>query len=165
MRTFMLNTRALIFLVVVLLLSNIAVVGYLLLRKMPVTTRPGRDGVSVESRIQKDLAFNPEQAAAFHQLFQSNSDSLKILGEQVRQAKLEFYELLRKPVVGDSLVQQAVQELSRRQQRIELQWFRHFSQVRAICTAPQQVKYDSVITQMVNRRSRSWTAGNPSSGK
>lgn len=163
MKRFIQKTRTLIILVALLLLSNIAVVCYFLLWNKPDTERRVRDSAAIERRIQKELGFTSEQAVAFHALFQANSDSLKMLGDQVRRAKDNFYRYIREPALEDSAVQQAARELAQRQLAVEWQWFHHFRQVRALCTEPQQAQYDSLITRMINRRMAGRSAGRPPS--
>lgn len=153
MKRFIPHTRTLILLVVLLLLANLFLVAYMVMEKKSASSRTGRDRSAIESRIQRELGLSREQSAAFHTLFQQHMDSVKLLGDELLRAKQAFYQLMRAPAVNDSGVQAASRELSLRQQQMELHWFRHFSRVRALCNEPQRVKYDSMVTRMVNRRS------------
>ena len=148
------NNKALIFLVVILLLSNIGLLLYFFVWKKTdhKAGGPPRGEFSIVDYMKKEVGFNDEQAKQFQQLHELNRDSLKIIGDSIRSAKNSLYKLLQQPSpANDSDVRYAVTALSSYQQRMELRMFRHFQRVRAICTPEQQVKLDSMVIRMNNR--------------
>ncbi len=158
------NNKALIFLVVILLLSNIGLLLYFLLWKKP-DHKPGgppKGEFSIVDYMKKEIGFNDEQTKQFQQLHESNRDSLKTIGDSIRSSKNALYKLMQQsPTANDSAVSAAIRALSAYQQRMELTMFRHFQRVRAICNQDQQLKLDSMVVRMNNRPSGYRRGGPP----
>ncbi len=150
------NNKALIFLVVILLLSNIGLLFYFMMirqpGKRPQGGPPPRGDFSVVEYMKKEVGFNEEQTKSFEQLHNQNRDSLKAIGDSIRSAKNNLYKLLQQPQKpSDSVVNAALSAVSRQQAKLELTMFQHFQKVRALCTPEQQVKLDTMVTRMNNR--------------
>jgi len=147
------NNKGLIFLVVVLLLSNIGLLLYFLVWKKPAQkAQPGRGDFSIVDYMKKEIGFTEDQTKQFQALHEANRDSLKVIGDSIRSAKNNMYKLMGLPgTVNDSALHAAARNLSYHQQHMELQMFRHFQRVRAICEPAQIVKLDSMVTRMNNR--------------
>lgn len=147
------NNKGLIFLVVILLLSNIGLLLYFLVWNKP-THKPGgppRGDFSIVDYMKKEIGFNDEQTKQFQQLHELNRDSLKLIGDSIRASKNNLYKFLQQSTPDDSSVKVAAATLSLYQQKMELSMFRHFQRVRAICTPEQQIKLDTMVQRMNNR--------------
>lgn len=156
------NNKALIFLVVVLLLTNIALLFYFLVFKKPTGYQPGRQGnFSVVEHMKKEVGFDEMQSVQFKQMLEQNRDSMKLYSEKVRSAKTALYKLLQQPNTPDSVIVAAGKNLGNLQQAMEMQMFRHFQRVRALCTSEQVPKFDTMVTKMSNRAPWSRRNGNP----
>jgi protein CpxP len=158
------NNKALIFLVVILLLSNIGLLLYFLVWKKSdhKASGPPRGDFSIVDFMKKEVGFDSVQTKQFQQLHEGNRDSLKIIGDSIRASKNALYKLMQQPVpASDIVVNAAVDAVSKHQQQMELTIFRHFQQVRAICSAEQQVKLDSIVSRMNNRPSGYRRGGQP----
>lgn len=147
------NNKALIFLVVVLLLSNVGLLLYFLVWKKPGYRHWGgqKGDFSIVDFMKKEVGFNEEQTKQFKELHDKNRDSLKVLGDNIRTSKNELYKLLQQPNPPDSIVNRLAWQLAQNQESMELTMFRHFQRVRAICDSQQQVKLDSLVSRMNNR--------------
>lgn len=147
------NNKALIFLVVVLLLSNVGLLLYFLVGKKPGNRQWGgqKGDFSIVDFMKKEVGFNEEQTKQFKELHDKNRDSLKVLGDNIRTAKNELYKLLQQANAPDSIVYGRAEHLAQNQKSMELAMFRHFQKVRAICDSQQQVKLDSLVSRMNNR--------------
>jgi len=146
------NNRALILLVAILLLTNIGVLIYFLSSSKPSRPEPPKERKSPVDYVKEEIGFNETQAAEFKKLHESHMDSLKILGEEVRKSKTAFFNLLQQQNVGDSSVRVAADKIGRAQEEFELNNFRHFQRVRALCSdSQQQIKFDSMVSRMINR--------------
>lgn len=151
MSSFIKNNKGLLFLVVVLLLSNICLLAYFLVWKKPEQMGPQRGNFSVVEHMKKEIGFNDEQSTQFRQLLEQNRDSMKRYSEQVKLAKSALYKLLQDPKASDSAVTAAGNKLALQQEAMELVMFRHFQRVRKLCTDSQVVKFDTMVTRMSNR--------------
>lgn len=149
------NNKALIFLVIVLLLSNIGLLFYFMMIRQPGKRPqgpPSKGDFSVVEYMKKEVGFNDEQTKSFEQLHNQNRDSLKTIGDSIRSAKNNLYKLLQQPQKpSDSAVNAALGAVSRQQAKLELTMFQHFQKVRALCTPEQQVKLDTMVSRMNNR--------------
>lgn len=153
MKTLINNPRLLVFLVFFLLISNIGVLAYFTIFKS--STRPStRNGNGVVEHIKKKLELSDNQTEAYRKLLQEFRDSMKLQGDAVRKAKLGFYTLISNPNLTDSLVQKEGQQLSVEQSKMDLLMFHHFQKVRGICNEQQQLRYDSMVVNMMNRGSK-----------
>lgn len=146
------NNKAMIFLVVVLLITNIALVLYFLVFKKPTGFQGNRPGnFSLVDHMKKEVGFNEQQSEQFKLLLEQNRDSMKVLSEGVKIAKTSLYKLLQQPNSPDSLITAAGKTLGEQQQAMELQMFRHLQRVRALCNTEQLAKFDTMVTKMSNR--------------
>lgn len=152
MSKIMQNNKTLILLVAILLLTNIGVLVYFLSSRKPARIGQPKERKSVVEYVQSEIGFNEQQAAQFKQLHDKYIDSLKLLREDVQKAKNAFFSLLHQPGVSDSLIHASAARIGDKQEEFEMNNFRHFQKVRAICTDfQQQSKFDSMVTRMVNR--------------
>jgi uncharacterized protein YdiU (UPF0061 family) len=153
MKTLIRNPRLLVFLVFFLLISNVGVLIYFTVFKNESRSNT-KSGDGVVEHIKKKLELTDTQTEAYKKLLDEFRDSMKTNGEELRRSKLGFYTLISKPQLEDSLFQQAGKQLSAAQSKMDLLMFRHFQQVRAICNEKQQLKYDSMVVNMMSRGSR-----------
>jgi hypothetical protein len=76
---------------------------------------------------------------------------MHILFDQVRKAKIDFYNLLFAPQVSESALNIAANEIAEKQKNLDLHMYYHFKVVRNICTPDQLRKFDSSILKVINR--------------
>lgn len=146
------NNKAMVFLVVVLLISNIGLVLYFFVFKKPTGFQGNRPGsFSLVDHMKKEVGFNEEQSEKFKQLLEQNRDSMKVYAEKVKAAKTSLYKLLQQPNTPDSAITAAGITLGNEQQAMELQMFRHLQRVRALCATDQIAKFDTMVSKMSNR--------------
>jgi len=152
MSKIMQNNKTLILLVAILLLTNIGVLVYFLNFKRPERSGQPKERKSVVEYMQGEIGFNEQQTAQFKQLHDSYMDSLKIYREYVQKSKNVFFNLLQQSDVSDTTIHAAAEHIGEKQEEFEMNNFRHFQKVRAICADDQQrSKFDSMVTRMVNR--------------
>ncbi len=147
------NNKTLVFLVVILLISNIGLLLYFFVLK-PSPKKPGnpRNDFSVVEYMKKEVGFNEDQTKQFELLHNQNKDSLKTISDSIRSKKNALYKLLQ---VGgnpsDSIVNETIGSIGTYQVKMELTMFRHFEKVRSLCTAEQRTKFDTMVNRMNNR--------------
>jgi protein CpxP len=146
------RNKFLILIITVLVISNLALAGYLIFgrsykHKPP---RSGRDAFS--EYMKKELNFSEEQAEKFKQLTSEHFEKMRPILQDIRQAKDSFFSLMRLPEMpSDSLLMASAEKIAAKQKYQELQSFRHFRQVRALCNDEQKLKFDTLIKKMINR--------------
>ena len=150
------NKRPLIFIIIFLLLTNIAVLGYFLWSK-PTDKPHGRGDdkrVGIAPELQKEVGFNDQQIAQYKQLKEEQWKKFKPMLDEVRKAKDSLYGLLSNENANDSIVNKIAELIGEKQKAVDLQAFSHFKQLRALCTPEQLPKYDSLIQRMMRKMGR-----------
>jgi hypothetical protein len=138
----------------VLLLSNLALVGYLVFGKQSARKPSQRQsrGEAFSNYVIKEVNFSEEQAATFKQMMTEHIERMRPIMMEVRKAKDGMFSYMRQPVTpSDSVLQILADNIAQKQKMQELQSFSHFRQVRELCTEEQKPRFDSVIRKMINR--------------
>src|ERR1043165_6025819 len=126
------RNKGLFLIIIVLLISNLALVAYLVFGKNQ-EKRPSQSRPDFPSYIKKELNFSDEQAAKFQQLITIHFEKLKPIMAEVRKAKDSMFTLMRKSEIPpDSILQKAAENIAQKQKLQELQSFNHFRQVREL---------------------------------
>ncbi|MCK7556416.1 hypothetical protein MKQ70_15890 [Chitinophaga sedimenti] len=71
----------------------------------------------------------------------------------MRAAKDSFYQQLYRDAVPDSVVSSYGDSIALKQKSIDMQVFRHFQQVRGLCTDEQRPRFDSLVNQVIRKMS------------
>ena len=151
------RNRNLLFIIGILVLTNLAVLAYFLWYKKPAEYKGGEGGREgwMTGLLKKDVGFDDQQIALYDSLKTQQRATIKPMFEQMRKAKENMFRLLSDPTANDSLVQQASEEIAHRQKELDLLTFAHFKKVRAICKSEQLARYDSMVQRMFRRMGRS----------
>ncbi len=144
------SNKNLIFLVAVLLLTNIAVLLYFVWFKKPEHKKSPsekRAGIMIET-LQKNVGFDEAQMAKYKELKELQKETVRPLFEEMRKAKESLFLLMADTAVADSTVQAAADAIAVQQKMLDIETLNHFRRVRALCTKEQEPKYDSAIVKM-----------------
>lgn len=147
------KNRTLIFIIALLLITNIAMLVYF----MSFNRKKGNDGRSkggFENILQKEVGFNSDQVARFKALRETHWSEAKKQMEEIKQVKLQLFNLTKEANVSDSAVMSLADSIAGIQKQIEINSFKHFKGTRALCTAQQQPAYDSLMTKIITRMGR-----------
>ncbi len=144
--------RLLTIIAVGLLLSNIALVGFIVFRKPPLPPPPaGRPerGEGPKAIIIERLQFTPEQTATYEALIKEHRKEVRETDRKIMDIKQQLYSSLRNndaPVHKDSLIQ-AIAQL---QAHIEGVHYNHFKDIQNLCTTPQQKEEFEKLSHEIN---------------
>lgn len=102
-----------------------------------------------DNLVMRTLELTPEQAGQFEQMKRSHHEQMLQLDEATKQPFDAYFSLLAQPVTDtvtkDSL-EQKITDLYRQRMRIT---FRHFADLKAICTPQQQQKFDALVPSLM----------------
>ena len=150
MNTTVTNNKWLIGVIFVLLLINLATLGLFWLRKpAPNGGEPGRNNVF--EFVSKELQLNSAQTDTYNKLRKEHHEKQVIVLDSLKIAKNEFYALLQRPAISDSVFNTRLDKIGKFQQELDLVNYQHFQQIRAFCTPEQQVKFDKIILEVLQR--------------
>jgi Spy/CpxP family protein refolding chaperone len=155
------KNKIIVTLVVLLLLANTAtLVGYwaLRFRDHRASTQPH---VQPSQYLIESLGMDKVQQEKYLALVKEHQDASHALRNEIRTSKEKLFQLLNKSETPDSLVEQAAGEAGRSMQALDLLTFRHFREVRKICTPRQQETFDQVIHEMLEMMSPGGRPGPP----
>ena len=158
------RNKVLSILVIILLLTNILLLVFFVWAKPGEPHRKNEwgKGGDVMQILEKQVGFSADQMAQYKQLKDQHWERMKPYFGEMRTAKDNFYKLLNASSVTDSAVNAAADTIAAKQKQIDLQTFRHFTQVRDLCTPEQRPAFDSLVQQVVRRMSGPWRKGPPS---
>jgi protein CpxP len=155
------KNRILIFLVIFLLLTNIAMLLYFTaFNRMPKANRGDRRGPGITAFLQNEAGFSKDQMNMLDSLKKQHRIIIKPLFDDLGKSKDNFYQLLGKPAVADSTLKNAADEIGRKQAALDLQFYQNFMSIRKLCTAQQLLKFDSVMPSLASKMMQPWQKNN-----
>jgi protein CpxP len=159
------TNKVLVFIIFLLLLTNILVLGYFLFfcKKTPKKEKAKDSFASV---LQREVGFTDEQAARFNELKKTHWDSAKRNMDEIIGIKNAIFDLTRQKNAPDSIVEKLADSIGRLQKQVEISAFRHVVETRKICTPEQEPAYDSLMIKIINKgKSRKPPVNQPAAGK
>ena len=145
------KNRALILLIIILLLTNIAVLAYFLWPKHPDKLNAERNKYKLLEPLKNEVGFSDNQIAEYKKIKDSRSGRIRSKVDDLRKVRDNFYRLLSTNNPADSLLNVTSDSIAYRQKLLDLETFEHFKLVRKICTPDQEAKYDSMVQRIVHR--------------
>lgn len=147
------NTNRWMTIVVLLLLAaNITTLALLWTRgAAPATGKPGppQHGGPFEY-LSRELSFDQQQREDYAVLRDEHRSKAREMEEDIRQAKDDYFALLKQPSVSDSALVPYLDKITSIERELDLLTFHHFQQVRKICTPQQQQRFDDIIQQALH---------------
>lgn len=142
--------------VIGLLLINIGIVGFLMMKKSPMPPK-GRPPIGMEGKlpgkqdgpkkiIAERLHFDKEQVVAYDKLIAAHQISVKALNDSIKIAKNNLYQSLQSENLAgkDSLVNL----LGVLQKQIELVHYEHFARLKKICKPDQLNDFNELTKEL-----------------
>jgi len=155
--------RTLIAIIVLLLITNIAVVAYYMLNKKHHYSDRNKGKPGFEAVLQKEVGFSDQQVAKFKALKNQYWANAKRQMEELKRVKLNLFNQTKVENPSDSFINNLADSIAILQKQIELNSFQHFKATRKICTTGQQPAYDSLIEKIITKMGRG--GPNPSRGQ
>ena len=151
------NNKILTIAVILLLVTNIALVAFMVLGKDKRGGKfPGRSSTS--EMMAKELGMTEQQKKDHKQLKEDHLKNIKPLFDSIRVAKTALYALLKDSTVNDSLVNHYTSQIGENQSTIDKLTFAHFKRIRNLFTSEQQPKFDDFVQKMMQRGRRDSTS-------
>jgi protein CpxP len=131
----------------VLLAANVILLS-LLFRKSdkPVEKKP-----TAFNQMVRELGLDSTQQLIFKQRKDSFMKSMKPLWDDIRKSKYELYRQLQDVNTSDSVIRRLVDSIGIKTVLSEEKQYRHFKELRTVCTAEQQSRFDTLVPQLISR--------------
>lgn len=149
----MINKPKLLTIVVVaLLLLNFGTLGFMWTHSRGPGGPPDGPGHRPDlfHFMVNELQMTKEQEAQYDVMRRAHHEKVVELQEASRKLHDKFFNLLQGAETDSILVNQLADSIASNQKQVDLITFRHFQQVRSICTPPQQKKFDEVIDEAMS---------------
>lgn len=146
------KNKILLITVVVLLLTNIAML-FLFLNKGPEKRGPhgGKEAMMTEF-LKKEVGFTAQQLQQYDTLSKQHRENLKATFDEMRNSKSQQLRELGSKAFSDSAIILAAARSSDMQKQMEVKMLMHFKEIRNLCTPEQQPKFDSLFYKVWDRK-------------
>lgn len=144
------KNKSLVSIIIFLLITNITILVFFLVLNNPAQ-KHSHDQNGMSGLLQKEVGFNKDQLDTYQALRKNQSDTVHALFDDLRNAKMDFYNLIYSPQVSDSAIKEASDLIAKKQEALDIHMFNHFKTVRNICTPDQLQKFDSTIKKVFVR--------------
>jgi len=156
-----LNNRWITIIGLLVITANIITLALLWARKKPVDPPRREIRGPVFDFLTRELQLDASQQAAYALLRDEHQKGQAVLQDSIRMAKDAFFALLKKPALTNEELLSSSKVAAYADEQLDLYTFKHFQKVRAICTPSQQLKFDSVIQDVLHRMSPAAGGGQP----
>ena len=143
--------------VVLLLITNIALVAFMVLGRNKPGGRHSGSRRDMAEMMAKELNMTEQQKKDHKQLKEEHFKNIKPLLDSVRAVKTTLFALVKDATVSDSIVNVYTQQISKTESTIDQLTFTHFRIVRNLFTTEQQPKFDEFVQKMMQRGRRDST--------
>lgn len=130
--------------IVLLLILNVATIGWVI-RKTD-TVRGSRP--NLEQFLTKRLALTPDQLEQYRQSRNQMRGRSKPHEDSLRTLRGALFNRIKQPAVSDEVLDRLLEQIARQNEQITRLRFRHWQQLRTLCTPEQQVRFDQVISRI-----------------
>ncbi len=150
------TNKNLLLIIAVLLLTNISVLGYFLWYKKGPKDFHGNNKEKniVGEKLRTEVGFDSIQLATYREMREKQKKVLRPMFDEMRGVKDSLFTLIGKYGPEDSLVRTLAARVGDQQEALDLQTFRYFSSVRALCKPDQEARYDSLMEKTFKRMGR-----------
>ena len=149
---FMTKNKTLISIIIFLLITNVAMLFFFIVLDKPAQKNQyGKDQKGMSDMLQHDVGFTKEQVDSYQALRKNDFNKIHPLFDDVRKAKMDFYNLVYTPQVSDSIITTTANLIALKEKSLDMQLLSHFKMVRNICTPDQLQKFDTTIKKVFIR--------------
>jgi uncharacterized membrane-anchored protein YhcB (DUF1043 family) len=140
--------------IIVLIVLNIGMVAWF-------TFFAHRAGPPQRLFLEKELNFDEKQKESYRVMRDEHFMKARSIREQVKMMKEDFFKSMADSSLTDEDLRKKALAISTEMSELELMTFKHFQQVRQMCTPEQKEKFDEIIDEVL----RSMDRPGPPSGR
>lgn len=146
------KNRSLIFIIVFLLVTNIALIWFFVVwNKTPSRITRVRNPGGLAGMLKNDVHFSENQMNEYFDLRKSQLDSIHRMFEDIRSSRMEFFDHLFNDHLSDSSLEQMAGAVALKQKALDVYMFHHFMMMRDICTPDQLPQFDTTLRRVLVR--------------
>jgi hypothetical protein len=149
------QNRSKVFLTIIgiLLVANIALVSFFLMRKDGSKREKRPEWKTVISAFLKtEIGFDTVQINQYHLLSDRHRENMKKMMDSLRTTKDKQFKELAAANFSDSVMNTVADRSAATQKAMELRMFNHLRNIRLLCNPEQLPKFDSLFGKVLNRK-------------
>ena len=149
------QNRSKIFIAIIgiLLVANIALVSFFLMRKDGAKREKKPEWKTVISGFLKnEIGFDTIQLNKYNSLSDRHKENMKKMMDSLRTPKDKQFKELAAGGFSDSIMNSLAEQTAATQKTMELRMFNHLKNIRMLCTPEQLPKFDSLFGKVLNRK-------------
>jgi protein CpxP len=145
------GNKVLIIIIAVLLLINIGMI--LFIWKSDKTISFHNDiKAAMPEFLQKEIGFSSGQMTQYDSLSCVYNDKFKASMDDLRKSRQEEFKQLAGAGFNDSAINSIAIQSAENKKTLEIQLLQYTKDIRKICTPDQQVKFDSLLYKVLNKK-------------
>jgi Spy/CpxP family protein refolding chaperone len=147
------KTKILVTVVILLLLTNIAMLLFFLNNK-DHGKRDGRGGrdAAMRSFLQKEIGFSDQQLQQYDSLSKQHKDQIRPSFDEMRNNREQDMKTLGQSGFNDSIIDASASRSAAMQKEMIKKMLLHFREIRQLCTPDQKPKFDSLFYKTLGKR-------------
>lgn len=132
-----------------LIALNVATLGTFWLVKERRNDPPPQQQSGVVSFLVQELSFDSIQKQKLVNLVNAHRQRIREVRKNSRDAKDAFFSMLKENEIADSAIENAAKESAHYDAETDVLTFKHFRDIRNLCTPAQKEKFDQIIQQVL----------------
>ena len=147
------KSKILLIAIGILLVANLVLLCFFIANK-PAEKRGihGDRKAMMTAFLKNDIGFNQQQLQQYDTLSQVHHTKIKALFDEARNDKEKQFKQMTSDDFSDSAISNTATLFADKQKQIQTVMFKHFKDVRNLCTPQQQPKFDLLFYTMMNKR-------------
>jgi hypothetical protein len=148
------RSKILLSIIAILLVANIAMVYFFLMKKdddKQRGKRPDRRAM-IADFLKKDIGFDMVQLQQYDTLSNLHKEDMKKMFDSLGMAKDKQFKELVAGNFSDSVINVVAEKSGASQKIMEQQMFGHLKNIRKLCKPEQQSKFDSLFVKVLTKR-------------
>lgn len=134
-----------------LVLMNLALIAFIAFPHVTSTDNRFKERLGKDF-ISNKLNFSDEQKSQMLKLRQLHRSEMRDLEREVNQKRQELFNLIKSGNYSEEQIQVITSEIGIAVAEIEKSSFKHFNDIRALCTPEQRVIFDELLLEIAKRK-------------
>jgi hypothetical protein len=160
------RSKAFLAIIGILLIANIALVSFFLMKKDGDRRekRPDKKAV-ISAFLKSEIGFDTVQLKQYDTLSDRHRDNMKKMMDSLRTPKDQQFKELAAANFSDSAMSSVAGQSAASQKAMELQMFNHLKNIRLLCTPAQLPKFDSLFGKVFTKKGGDGRKKDPDSNR
>ena len=147
------RSKVFLAIIAILLVANIGMVSFFLLKKDPPKREKRQEWKTVISAFLKnEIGFDTLQLKQYDSLSDRHKGNMRKMMDSLRITKDKQFKELAAADFSDSVMNTVAERSAANQKIMELRMFNHLRKIRLLCKPDQQPKFDSLFGKVLIRR-------------